>query len=97
MKGLIDQTGGSVACPFNPTFLRPSLSLCLLQEIKGYSSPHASNLLLEGMPSVPFVDANIPRDDAGALLVTQMHPKCFLLPFPYNNAMTGETPPGVLH
>lgn len=47
-----------------------------------------SNLPLEGMPSVAFVSADIPRDGAGALLLTLMHPPCFHSPFPHKNALT---------
>lgn len=94
MKGLIDQTGGAMACPFYPTFLRPNLlSACSKKGRDAilYTLPHASNLLLEGLPSVAFVDANIPRDGAGALLLTQMHPKCFPSPFPHKNAVTEQS------
>lgn len=55
-----------------------------------YTLPYVSSLLLRGLPSVAFVDADIARDGAGALLLTQMHPKCFRSPFPCKNAMTKQ-------
>lgn len=82
MKGLIDQTGGAMACPFHPTFLRPNLLSACSKKVRDailYTLPHASNLLLEGLPSVAFVDANIPRDGAGPFFWL----RCTLFPLPF--------------
>lgn len=48
------------------------------------------NLLLERLPSVVLVDAGISRSGSGALLLTQVHPKYFLSPLPFKNAMTKQ-------
>lgn len=88
MKGFVDQSGGTLASLFYPAFLRPDLlSAC---SGKGRDAvlctwPHGSSLFLVGMLGV---GADLPRDGAGALLLTQMHHKCFPFLFQHKNAVT---------
>lgn len=60
MKGLIDQTGGAVASPFYPTFLRPSLFLLQGINIILHTLPHAAICSWKGCPVWPFLMLTLP-------------------------------------
>lgn len=86
MKGLIDQCAICLL-----SYISETQSLAAPRN-KSHSAYLASccNLLLEGLPSMVLVDAGISRSDFGALLLTQVHPKYFLSPLPFKNAVTKQ-------